>query len=103
MFIPYAGLIWSIWATNLLVKKFGKDEGFTIGIIFLPFIFFPILAFGSSKFSGNSDYQKEDFKEGFDASLSDTDSSNIDFFSQPEKSKISARHDRFKPTCKVRA
>ena len=90
MIIPYAGLIWSIWATNLLVKKFGKDEGFTIGIIFLPFIFFPILAFGSSKFSGNSDIQQEDFNEGFDASVSDSDSSsNVDFFSQPEKSKIS--------------
>ena len=29
MFIPYAGFIWQIWATNLLVKKFGRDEGFT--------------------------------------------------------------------------
>ena len=89
MFIPYAGLIWSIWATNLLVKKFGKDEGFTIGIIFLPFIFYPILAFGNSKFSANSEYLKKTSSEGFDASMSDSDSSNVDFFSQPQKSKIS--------------
>ena len=88
MFIPYAGLIWSIWATNLLVKKFGKDEGFTIGIIFLPFIFYPILAFGSSKFSGNSDYQKEDFKEGFDASAISNKQNKIDYSSLSENQKI---------------
>jgi hypothetical protein len=44
MMIPYAGSIWHIWSTNLLVKKFGKSEGFTVGCIFLPFIFYPILA-----------------------------------------------------------
>jgi hypothetical protein len=52
MLIPYIGLIWSIWATNLLVKKFGKDEGFTVGCVFLPFVFYPILAFGYAKFQG---------------------------------------------------
>ncbi len=89
MFIPYAGLIWSIWATNLLCKKFGKNEGFTIGIIFLPFIFFPILAFGSSRFLGYSEYTKKDFYKGFDTSLSNPNSSNIDFFSQTKEGKES--------------
>ncbi|MBI1227477.1 MAG: hypothetical protein GC192_19755 [Bacteroidetes bacterium] len=50
MLIPYIGIIWQVWATNLLVKKFGKDEGFTVGCIFLPFVFWPILAFGDAKF-----------------------------------------------------
>lgn len=50
MLIPYIGMIWSIWATNLLVKKFGKDEGFTVGCVLLPFVFYPILAFGDAKF-----------------------------------------------------
>jgi len=50
MLIPYIGIIWQIWATNLLVKKFGKDEGFTVGCAFLPFVFYPILAFGDAKF-----------------------------------------------------
>ena len=34
MIIPYAGLIWSIWATNLLVKKFGKNEGLQLYYLF---------------------------------------------------------------------
>lgn len=49
--IPYIGLIFSIWGTNLVVKQFGKTEWFTLGIILLPFIFLPILAFGEAKFT----------------------------------------------------
>ncbi|MBL7816757.1 MAG: signal peptidase I [Saprospiraceae bacterium] len=45
MMIPYLGLIWHIWALNLFVKKFGKSEGWTVGCLFLPFIFFPMMAF----------------------------------------------------------
>ena len=50
--IPYVGIIWGIWMLNLLSKSFGKDTGFTIGLIFLPFIFFPILGFGSAQYLG---------------------------------------------------
>jgi hypothetical protein len=45
MMIPYLNLIWIIWSTNLFVKAFGKNEGYTIGCLLLPFIFYPILAF----------------------------------------------------------
>lgn len=45
MLIPYVGAIWGIWALNLFIKSFGKTEGYTIGCIFLPFIFLPMLAF----------------------------------------------------------
>jgi hypothetical protein len=48
--IPYLGAIWGIWSTNLLVKRFGKSEGFTIGVLFLGFIFLPMLAFGDSRY-----------------------------------------------------
>ncbi len=37
---------------NGLSKSFGKDAGFTVGLLFLPFIFFPMLAFGSAKYIG---------------------------------------------------
>jgi hypothetical protein len=50
--IPYVNLIFVIWAINLTSKSYGKEEGFTVGLIFLPFIFYPILAFGSSKYIG---------------------------------------------------
>ncbi|MFT4094822.1 MAG: DUF5684 domain-containing protein [Niabella sp.] len=52
MCIPYIGAIWGIWTYNLLSKSFGKTEGFTVGIIFLPFIFLPMLAFGDAKYLG---------------------------------------------------
>ena len=51
-FIPFVNLIFAIWVTNLLSKSFGKDEGFTIGLILLPIIFYPILGLGSAKYLG---------------------------------------------------
>lgn len=50
--IPGVNLVFGIWTINLLSKSFGKDVGFTIGIIFLSFIFIPILAFGKSTYIG---------------------------------------------------
>jgi hypothetical protein len=35
-----------------VAKKFGKGAGFGVGMIFLPFIFFPILGFGSAQYQG---------------------------------------------------
>jgi len=46
--------IFGIWTINLLSKSFGKDEGFTIGIILLSVIFIPILGFGSAQYKGPS-------------------------------------------------
>lgn len=50
MLIPYLNIIWIIWTYNLLSKSFGKDEGYTIGIIFLPFVFLPMLGFGDAQY-----------------------------------------------------
>ena len=53
--IPYIGMIWGIWSLNLFVKSFGKGTGYTVGVIFLPFIFLPMLAFSSdTRFQGTS-------------------------------------------------
>jgi len=35
-----------------LAKSFGKGDGFAAGLILRGFIFFPILAFGSSQYQG---------------------------------------------------
>ena len=51
-FIPVVNLIFLIWTINMLSKSFGKDEGFTIGLLFLGFIFYPILGFGSAQYIG---------------------------------------------------
>jgi hypothetical protein len=44
--------IFGIWMLNLLSKSFGKGVGYTLGLLFLGFIFFPILAFGDAKYTG---------------------------------------------------
>jgi hypothetical protein len=33
-----------------IAEKFGKGGGFAVGLIFLPFIFYPILGFGSATY-----------------------------------------------------
>lgn len=48
MFIPFIGIIWIVWSTNLLAKSFGKDSWFTFGLVVLPFIFYPMLGFGNT-------------------------------------------------------
>ena len=50
--IPLVNYVFIIWSWNLLVKKFGKSEGFTVGIILLAPVFIPILAFGGSTYEG---------------------------------------------------
>lgn len=52
LMIPFVNIIFIIWATNLLSLSFGKEEGFTIGLILLPIVFLPILAFGSPQYRG---------------------------------------------------
>ncbi|MBE7441789.1 MAG: signal peptidase I [Flavobacteriales bacterium] len=51
MLIPYVGIIWGIWVLNRMILRFGKSTGFTVGTIFLPFIFIPILGFGSASYT----------------------------------------------------
>lgn len=37
-----------------MAEEFGKDAGFGVGLLLLPFIFFPILAFGDAQYQGGS-------------------------------------------------
>jgi len=41
-----------IMLTLDLAKSFGKEIGYAIGMIILPFIFYPMLAFGSATYRG---------------------------------------------------
>lgn len=40
--------------SNKLAKAFGYGTGFTLGLIFLSFIFVPVLGFGKTRFSANT-------------------------------------------------
>lgn len=48
--VPIANIVFAIMIANALSKAFGKDTGFTVGLIFLPFVFYPILGFGDAKY-----------------------------------------------------
>lgn len=50
--IPIVNIVFIIWLYNMISKSFGHDEGFTVGLILLGIIFWPILGFGSSKYLG---------------------------------------------------
>ncbi len=52
LFCPPVGLVFSVIMMVDLAKSFGKGGGFAAGLILLGFIFFPILAFGSSQYQG---------------------------------------------------
>ena len=55
-FIPFVGWIVSlgisIYQCNSLAKAFGKDVGYTVGLLFLPTIFYLILGFGKAEYIG---------------------------------------------------
>ncbi len=50
--IPGVNFIFAIWMINLLSISFGKGIGFTLGLIFLSPIFYPILAFSNAEYQG---------------------------------------------------
>lgn len=52
MLIPFVNIVMAIIVYNNLSLSFGKTAGFTVGLILLSFIFFPILAFGDAKYLG---------------------------------------------------
>ncbi|HEY8324326.1 MAG: DUF5684 domain-containing protein [Ktedonobacterales bacterium] len=50
--IPLVNIVIGLIVINDLSKAFGHKFGFTLGLIFLSIIFYPILAFGGSKYVG---------------------------------------------------
>jgi hypothetical protein len=52
MCIPFVNIIFIVWSVNMLSKSFGKDEGYTVGLLLLSIVFYPMLAFGDAKYIG---------------------------------------------------
>ena len=50
--IPLLNIVIGIMVVLELAKSFGKGTGFAIGLLFLGFIFYPILGFGSARYVG---------------------------------------------------
>lgn len=51
MFIPLVNIVVGLIVLGRFVQSFGKGVGFAVGLIFLPFIFYPILGFGDAKYT----------------------------------------------------
>lgn len=52
--IPFVGtilmIVWSVFIWHGVSKNFGKETGFTVGLVLLSIVFVPILAFGKSTY-----------------------------------------------------
>jgi ABC-type sulfate transport system permease subunit len=53
-FIPLVNFVIGIIMMVEMARNFGKGGGFAIGMIILPIIFFPLLAFGDARYIGES-------------------------------------------------
>jgi len=51
LIIPLVNLVIALILAFDLAKRFGKGAGFAIGLIILPFIFYPVLAWGDSNYT----------------------------------------------------
>lgn len=51
-FLPIGNIVFLILTYIKLARVFGRGDGFAVGLIFLPYIFFLILAFGGSLYQG---------------------------------------------------
>lgn len=52
MFLPIVNFVIAVMLYFKLAKVFGKGVGFGFGLMFLPFIFLPILGFGDAEYLG---------------------------------------------------
>ena len=50
--VPVVNAVVSIMYVIKLAQCFGKGGGYAVGLIFLPFIFMPMLAFGDAQYLG---------------------------------------------------
>jgi hypothetical protein len=53
--IPIVNIVVMIMVINALSKAFGKSVGYTIGLIFLGIVFYPMLAFSDAQFIGSGE------------------------------------------------
>lgn len=52
MLIPGVGWIFNLYVMWRLGMSFGKSAGFNVGLLLLPIVFLPMLAFGSAQYYG---------------------------------------------------
>jgi len=55
LLVPLVNIIFLIMLLHEISKAFGKDVGFTVGLLFLGIVFWPVLAFGNAEYQGSSE------------------------------------------------
>ena len=53
-FLPCANIVAAVMISMEVAKKFGQSTGYGLGLAFLPFIFYPMLGFGSAQYNRNA-------------------------------------------------
>ena len=68
LLIPVYNIILGIQTQVRLARAFGKSGGFAAGLVFLPYIFIPLLAFGKETYQGvpvkAAPYQNNPYQQG---------------------------------------
>ncbi|MFT5778520.1 MAG: hypothetical protein ACI837_001476 [Crocinitomicaceae bacterium] len=59
-FIPIVNIVFLIKMMDGISKAFGKESGFTVGLVLLGIVFFPILAFGDAQYVYSDERPKND-------------------------------------------
>ena len=60
LFFPILNYVIYFMVYIELAKRFEKSTGFGVGMVLLPFIFLPMLAFGDAQFKGNKEIFYDD-------------------------------------------
>ena len=55
-FIPLVNIVIAVMVMISVAKNFNKDVGYAIGLMLLPFIFYPILGLGDAEYMGEREY-----------------------------------------------
>lgn len=50
LFVPVVNIVIGVMAVASLSANFGKGAGFVVGLIVLPSVFYPVLAFGRAQY-----------------------------------------------------
>jgi hypothetical protein len=56
-FIPVVNLVVGILVAVALSSRFGKGAGYAVGLILLPIVFYPLLAFGDAQYQPPTEAQ----------------------------------------------
>jgi hypothetical protein len=54
LLVPIVNIVILFMMSIELARSFGRGAGFGVGLVFLPFIFYAILGFGSARYQGPS-------------------------------------------------